>query len=188
MTCTLLPLLPPLLSNTLSLTTYNIKARHSSQAFVPATGNLQGLVVPTDRDDTLDEVAAENRQDIFNRIRAGRGLSQQEYIKTVISLADFLQKEDVASARFVVIDQTNPLPFVLGAPAPRGGDLWSGDIDWRPAEEALREADYVAIPHFPTDRATLLSGLKAYQEYLSTRFVPRYEMPYWTVLGRRNGQ
>jgi hypothetical protein len=193
MTCALLPLLPLLFSNSFTLIMYNIKARHTAHAFVITTTNLQGLAVPTDSDDILDEVAAAgDRQDYFSRIRASRSgveLSQHEYIKTILALADFLRDKGAASARIVVIDQTNPLPFVLGAPAPRGDNLWSGGgIAWRPPEKALQEAEYVAIPRFPTERATLIEGLKAYHEYLLTRFVRRWETPYWTVLERLNAQ
>jgi hypothetical protein len=186
--CALLPLLPPLFSYSLTLTAYNIKARGAS--YLVTTTNLQGIAVPADRDDVLDEVVtAGYREDSFSRIRAWNGtfeLSQQEYLTTILALADFLRGIGAASARVVVIDQVNPLPFVLGASAPRGGNLWSGDIDWQPPEEALRDVDYVAIPRFPTVRATLISGLKAYEEYFSAQFERRYETPYWTVLGRRN--
>ena len=191
MICTLLPLLTSWLSIALALVGYNIKATENSNMVVVTTKNLQGLAVPVDRDDVLDEVAAEpHDRDYFSRIRAWRvgfELSQQEYIKTILALADLLRDEEAALARVLVIDQVNPLPFVIGAPAPRGGNLWSGDIPWQPAEEALSDADYVAIPHFPTQRATLIGGLQVYKNYLSTHFVQQYETPYWTVLQRRNG-
>jgi hypothetical protein len=191
MTCALLPLLPPLWSNSVALLGYNIKARQISNAFVVTTTNLRGLAVRLDSNHVLDEVAAEPyARDYFSPIRAWRvdlELSEQEYIRTILALADLLQDEKAASARIVVIDQVNPLPFVLGALAPRGGNLWSGDVAWRPPEEALGDADYVAIPHFPTQRATLIGGLAAYKEYLSTYFARRYETPYWTVLERRSG-
>jgi hypothetical protein len=191
LTCALLPLLPALLSNSLTLVGYNMKARQTSNAFVIPTTNLRELSVPLDHDDVLGEITVESSlPDYFSRIRAwrpGLELSEQEYIKTILALADWLRDKGAASARVVVIDQVNPLPFVLGAPAPRGGNLWSGDIAWLPPEQALREADYVAIPRFPTQRSTLIGGLAAYKQYLSTRFARRYETPYWTVLERRNG-
>jgi len=175
----------------LTLVGYNMKARQTSNAFVIPTTNLRELSVPLDHDDVLGEITVESSlPDYFSRIRAwrpGLELSEQEYIKTILALADWLRDKGAASARVVVIDQVNPLPFVLGAPAPRGGNLWSGDIAWLPPEQALREADYVAIPRFPTQRSTLIGGLAAYKQYLSTRFARRYETPYWTVLERRNG-
>src|SRR5262249_10590194 len=158
MTCALLPLLLLLFVNSLTLVEYSIKARQRSRMFVVTTTNLQGLAVPVDDDDILDVVAAgQNERDFFSRIRASQNseLSQREYIKTILALADFLRDREAASARTVVIDQVNPLPFVLGTPAPRGGNLWSGDTAWRPPEEALHEVDYVAIPRFPTRRAAL---------------------------------
>ena len=184
MTCALLPLSPLLVSTSLTLIGYNIRARQSSSAFVVTTTNLKGLVVPANHGDMFDELAA--RQDVHGW-RKGFEPSESEYIKTILALADFLADEGAASARIIVIDQVNPLPFVLGASAPRGGNLWSGGgIAWQPPEQALGEADYVAIPRFPTQKDTLVEGLKTYQDYLSARFVQRYETPYWTVLQRRN--
>jgi hypothetical protein len=194
MTCVLLPLLPLLFANSITLIGYNIRARQIARSVVVTTSNLRGLAVPVDSDNILDEVAAgRDERGSFSRTRAlccnsGFELSQREYIKTILALADFLWNERAASAGIVVIDQVNPLPFVLGVPAPRGGNLWSGGgVDWQPPEEALREAHYVAIPRFPTEMGTVIEGLDAYREYLSTRFVQRYETPYWTVLERRKG-
>jgi hypothetical protein len=164
MACALSPLLQPLSSNFLGLLAYNIKANPGAGAFVVKDTNLQGLAVPADHDKILDE-----------------------YVKTILALADFLREEGATSARIVVIDQVNPLPFVLGAEAPRGGNLWSrGDIAWRPPEDVFREADYVAIPRFPTRSETLIEGLGVYHEYLSAHFVRRYQTPYWTLLERQN--
>jgi hypothetical protein len=191
MTCALLPLFLLLFSNSTTLIAYNIRSRQIARSVVITTNNLRGLAVPVDADNVLDEVATgRDERDSFSRIRAFHGgfeLSQSEYIKTILALADFLRDKGAGSARIFVIDQINPLPFVLGAPAPGGGNLWSGNADWQPPEEALREADYVAIPRFPTERGAVLDGLEVYREYLSTRFVRRYETPYWTVLERRTG-
>jgi hypothetical protein len=190
MTCVLLPLLPPLFSNGLTLALYNYKAKQSARAFVVTETNLQGLEVPADDDNVFDEVAADRyMRDSFSRIRALPRLfelTQQEYLKTILGLADWLRERDAASARVVIIDQVNPLPFVLGATAPRGGNLWAGDLAWQPPEQEFQDADYVAIPRFPTQRAFMVEGLKAYGAYLSTRFARRWETPYWTILERRN--
>jgi hypothetical protein len=193
MACVLLPLIPPLLSNSISLVLYNHRAKMSDQKFIVATSNLQGLAVPKDKDNIFDEVAA-NRytRDSFSRIRAWPRfleLTQEEYIKTVIDLTNFVRDKGIASGRITVIDQINPLPFVLGVTPPRGGNLWSGNgIPWQPPQEAFRDSDYVAIPRFPTDRATLIDALKVYGGYLSSRFVQRYETPYWTLLELRDGR
>jgi hypothetical protein len=190
MTCALLPLLPALSSNTLSLVEYNIKARKAAQTLELTTTNLQGLVVPPDGDEILDEVAAGwGGRDAFSRIRAsqrGFELSEREYIRTLLVLANYFLDRGATSARIVILDSVNPLPFILGSPAPRGGNLFSGaGFAWRPPEETLRDADFVAIPRFPIERSTLRGGLKAYEQYFAKWFVQRYEMPYWTVLERR---
>jgi hypothetical protein len=164
MSCALFPLLQPLSSNVLGLLAYNIKASPGPGAFVVKETNLQGLAVPADHDKITDG-----------------------YINTILSLADLLREKGAPAARIVVIDQVNPLPFVLGAEAPRGGNLWSrGDIAWRAPEDVFREADYVAIPRFPTVRETLIEELEIYRDYLSAHFVRRYETPYWTLLERQN--
>ena len=152
--------------------------------------SLRGLAVPTDGDNIIDDVAvSQDKRDSFSRTRfnmPGFQLTDHEYIKTIQALADFLRDQGAASARIFVIDEVNPLPFVLGAAAPRGGVLWPAERSfWQPPEQALREADYVAIPRFPLHRMTALLGLETYREYLSERFVRRYKTPYWDVLERR---
>jgi hypothetical protein len=190
MTCALLPLLPVLFSTGLTLATYNYRARQSAHTFIVAEPRLQGLAVPKDDGDVFEEVAADRyTRDSFSRIRSEgppvHELTQNEYVKTMLGLAELLQERGAATARIVVIDQVNPLPFILGTVPPRGGSLWLGDGAWQPPEQEFQEADYVAIPRFPTLRATLIEGLETYGGYLSTQFVQRYETPYWTVLERR---
>jgi hypothetical protein len=189
MTCTLLPLLPPLFSYSATLILYHRRAAEQlSRAIVVTETNLQGLAVPADDDSVFDEVATDRyTRDSFSRIRSVPSihqLYQNEYVKTILGLADFLRARGAASARVVVIDQVSPLSFVLGTVPPRGANLWFGDVDWQPPEQELQEADYVAIPRFPTWRATLTEGLEAYGRYLSTHFARSYETPYWTVLER----
>jgi hypothetical protein len=190
LTCTLFPVLQCQFVNILTMVAYNMKAGQISQAFVVERTNLQGLSVPEGSRDDLEEVGAEwFTRGSSGSIHSGTDrpeFSEREYVNSILNLVDLLKDKDAASARIVVIDQVNPLPFVLGATPPRGGNLWSGDLTWQRPEEAFREADYVAIPRFPTHRETLFSGLKAYGEYLLTRFVQRYETPYWTVLKRAN--
>ena len=190
MSCALLPLLPPLFSNTVTLLLYNHRATKSAGTFVVTETHLQGLAVPADKDDIFDEVAAGiYRRDSFSRIRAVpriHELSQNEYVKTILGLAHILRERGAASTRVVVIDQVNPLSFILAVAPPRGVDLWLGDTAWQSPGQELQDADYVAIPRFPTLRSTLIDGLAAYGGYLSTQFSRQYETPYWTVLARRS--
>lgn len=190
MTSALLPLLPPLFSNGLTLIGYYHRAKQSAHTFLVTETFLAGLAVPMDGDDIFEEVAADRyARDSFSRIRAVPRhfeLTQSEYIKTVLALAGLFREQGAALGRIVVIDQVNPLAFVLGTKPSHGGNLWSGDVAWQLPEEALRDANYVAIPRFPTSRAVVIDGLSAYRDYLSKQFVQRYETPYWTVLERRN--
>jgi hypothetical protein len=51
----------------------------------------------------------------------------------------------------VLLDQANPLPFMLGLEPPRGGNLWSGAAaPVQPAEQVFAGADCVLIPKFST--------------------------------------
>jgi hypothetical protein len=100
-----------------------------------------------------------------------------------------LRARGAAAAPVVVIDQVNPLPFVMGARPPRRSNLWSAEgIAWRPPDEAFGEAEYVAIPHFPTRSAVVDDALTQYQQYLDAEFAPWLESRYWTVLKRQDGQ
>ena len=40
--------------------------------------------------------------------------------------AALLEKDGLASGKIAVLDQVDPLPFMLGLEPPRGGNLWSG--------------------------------------------------------------
>ena len=124
------------------------------------------------------------------RRAAGVGLLQANRLDaSVLRLQSAAPHRGAASARVFVIDEMNPLPFVLGAPAPRGANLSAANgaaiMDWPSPEQALRDADYVAIPRFLILRGAVVLGLETYREYLSERFTPPHRTPYWDVLERR---
>jgi len=170
---------------------YHLKAQQTAEIFVVADTNLQGLAVPRDRDNVIDEFATGHYSPtLFGRLRTQRvryELSQYEYIQTVLELVEFLRTHGAAASSVVVIDQVNPLPFAMGARAPRRGNLWwAKEIAWRPPEEAFGDADYVAIPRFPTSNIVVEQALTHYQEYFATEFTPSFARRYWTVLKRRS--
>jgi hypothetical protein len=85
----------------------------------------------------------------------------------------------------VVLDQVNPLPFMLGWPPPRGGNLWSGPAaPLRPADEVFAEADHVLIPKFSTYGAWTEQARLEYSAYLSQNFPESEETQSWIVLSR----
>jgi len=170
---------------------YHLKAQQTAEIFVVEDTNLQGLAVPRDRDNVIDEFATDHYSPtLFGRLRTQRvryELSQYEYIQTVLELVEFLRTYGAAASSVVVIDQVNPLPFAMGARAPRRGNLWwAKEIAWRPPEEAFGDTDYVAIPRFPTSRIVVEQALTHYQEYFATEFTLAFARRYWTVLKRRS--
>jgi hypothetical protein len=155
--------------------------------------NRFGWSLPLDRDNVIDEFATGHYSPaLFGRLRTHpvrHELSQYEYIQTVLELAALLRTNGAAASSVLVIDQVNPLPFVMGARAPRWGNLWwAEEIGWRPPEEAFGETDYVAIPRFPSRNAVAEDALTHYRPYLAAEFAPSLESRYWTVLKRQSGR
>jgi hypothetical protein len=172
---------------------YHWKAQQTAGTFVVADTNLQGLAVPLDRNDVIADFATgRSSPALFGRLRSNHvryELSQYEYVQTILELVKLLRARGAAAAPVVVIDQVNPLPFVMGARPPRWSNLWWEEgIAWRPPDEAFGEAAYVAIPRFPTRSAVVEDALTQYQQYLDTEFAPWLESRYWTVLKRQDGQ
>jgi hypothetical protein len=172
---------------------YHMKARQAADTFVVPDTNLQGLAVPLDRDNVITDFATGRYSPaLFGRLRNHRvrhELSQYEYVQTILELAELLRARGAAASSVVVIDQVNPLPFAMGARAPRWGNLWwAEEIEWRPPEEAFGEAAYVAIPRFPSRSVVVRDALIHYRQYLATEFAPWLESRYWTVLKRQSGR
>jgi hypothetical protein len=77
----------------------------------------------------------------------------------------------------------------MGARPPRWSNLWwAEDIALRAPEQAFGDADYVAIPRFPTRSAVVDDALTRYRQYLDAKFVPWLKSRYWTVLKRQDSQ
>jgi hypothetical protein len=85
----------------------------------------------------------------------------------------------------VLLDQVNPLPFMLGWAPPRGGNLWSGSgAPVLPAETLFADADYVLIPRFSTYSAWTEQAELEYGPYLAQAFPVREETRSWVMFGR----
>jgi len=73
----------------------------------------------------------------------------------------------------VLLDQVNPLPFMLGLEPPRGGNLWSGaGAPVQPAEQVFAGADWFlprrhAQVAAPPDRIPLADPIPPIRAYSS---------------------
>jgi hypothetical protein len=151
--------------------------------------NLGGLTVPMEPEGLLADFAAgRDRDRLLGRSRAIRPryeLSPYEYVETLMQAAALLEENGLASGRIAVLDQVDPLPFMLGLEPPRGGNLWSGKGAPTPSpEDYLSDADRVLIPRFTTNFAWTETAKTVYGPYLAEHFRSRLEGPSWIVLSR----
>jgi hypothetical protein len=119
---------------------------------------LRGLAVPTEEPGLLEAISRGPLDPrLLSRARtvsAHLELSAFEYVETLLEAADLLSDKRYPPGVVVVLDQVNPLPFMLGTKPPRGDNLWSGlERPIRPAETLFADASYVLIPKFSTDTA-----------------------------------
>jgi hypothetical protein len=107
-------------------------------------------------------------------------------VQTLQEAATLLREQGRAHGQIAVLDQVNPLPFMLGLEPPRGGNLWSGAGAPTPtAEDYLGDADHVLIPKFTTNAAWTERAQALYAPYLERHFPHRVEGRSWFVLSRR---
>ncbi|HZP99801.1 MAG TPA: hypothetical protein VFB13_09705 [Reyranella sp.] len=170
-----------------SVVGHYFKAHDPSWTVVDRT-NLRGLEVPTEKPGLL---AAFAKGDIVPQLlswarvdRPRHELSSYEYIQTVLEAATILSK--YPRGRVVLLDEVNPIPFILGWPSPHGGNLWSGPHEpQQPAEQLLGDADYVLVPKFSTMGAwTQEAASKIYGSYLTSHFHELQDSQSWLLLGR----
>ena len=151
--------------------------------------NLRGLAVPMEPEGLLADVAAgRDRFVLFGRSRAIRPryeLSPYEYVETLMEAAALLEEHGLATGKVAVLDQVDPLPFMLGLEPPRGGNLWSGAGAPTPSpEDYLADADCVLVPKFTTNFAWTEQAKAAYGAYLAEHFPTRLDGHMWTVMSR----
>jgi hypothetical protein len=123
---------------------------------------------------------------LLNKSREARPhheLLPAEYVETLLEAVDFLS--GTTPGRIAVIDQVNPMPFILGLVPPRGGDLWTdGAASVLPPEAALAEADLVLVPKFPTWRQGTAQSLARYEPHLASDYRFVLESRSWLVFRR----
>jgi hypothetical protein len=175
-------------SSATSVFGYQARTRAGYMQVVDAT-NLRGLAVPMQPGDVIADFAG-NRPSyrLLNRARAVRPryeLSPLEYVQTLQEAAALLREQGRAYGHIALLDQVNPLPFMLGLEPPRGGNLWSGAGAPTPTAEAyLGDVDHVLIPKFTTNAAWTERAQTLYAPYLERHFPRRVEGRSWIVLSR----
>jgi hypothetical protein len=164
---------------------YHSKIVQSSEVFVVANTNLQGLAVPRDLPASRGIEADRSSPAVLSS--SSNGLTQYEYVQGILDLAAVLRSHELPVSSVVVLDQVNPLPFAMGAVAQHGSYLWWGNESggWLSPETLFGQCDYIAIPHFPTDGVLLGQALDRYQSYFAAEFTPWHESQRWTVIKRR---
>jgi hypothetical protein len=175
---------------TASLASYHRGAYRDAHLFVVDHTNLRGLAVPSQTEDLLNAFSSgQVDYTLLNRTRSlssGHQLSQFEYVQTLLEAAALFAEPEGRPGGIVLLDQVNPLPFMLGRPAPRGGSLWlDTDFPWQPAEAMFAEANYVLIPKFSTYDSVTTEATKRYSAYMTEHFPIRTETRSWILLGRR---
>jgi hypothetical protein len=163
---------------------YHRAATRHETLLAPDTLNLRGLAVPA-RNRAVPEALARSGYQLLSSTREPPlrdPLAQGEYVETLLEagaqLSDRPQKA-------LVLDQVNPMPFVLGYPPPRGSTLWLGpESPARDPQEIVSDVDVVLVPKYSTNAAATAFALGAYGEYLAQTFPRRSETPSWTFLRR----
>ncbi len=168
---------------------YHYKATQGSSLFVVDRTNLRGLAVPSEPDGILSAFSSgQIDYTMFNRSRSvgpRYEMSQYEYIQTLLEAAELFQSGRLRGGT-VLLDQVNPLPFMLGLPPLRGSNLWMDEeFPAQPAEILFAEADYVLVPKFATNSTVTGSAIGLYGNYIVRHFPHRMETRCWIVLGRR---
>jgi hypothetical protein len=176
-------------TSALSLAAYRINADSDKMVRVVDRTNLKGLAVPAEPDGVLAAFAAGNGgYALLNRSRAVSpqyGLSPFEYVQTILEAADLMAGKRYRRGGIAVLDQVNPMPFVLGLPPARGVNLWLADThDVPPVERFFADIDYVLIPKFSTHGPTKDVLTAAYTPFLKEHFRHSEESQSWFLLSR----
>ena len=146
--------------------------------------NLRGLSAPADNE-------AAHAPDITETLLSSTGdvpqhpwLGQAQYLRTLMEAASLFEN-DRHPTGILVLDQVNPLPFLLGYQPPRGGDLWTWwQVPHRPAADVFRDVEVVLIPKYSTDTRSTVYAWRAYREYMQQHFPSWEQTPSWFVMRR----
>jgi hypothetical protein len=180
------------LKQAVSLAGYAVEAARSTMLFTFEKGSgLEGLSVMRGSEVLMDAgLTRPSDYRLFSAIRAaGVGdeeVSQYEYAQSLMDAAALFDDPARREGAMVVLDQVNPVPFMLRRPPPRGSQLWLDlRFPWPPADKALGDAAYVMVPKFPTYREVTRVALERYGSYIVTHFPVRAENRSWLLYSRR---
>ncbi|MCC6717351.1 MAG: hypothetical protein IT555_05660 [Acetobacteraceae bacterium] len=148
--------------------------------------NLRGLAVPLAQDG-----AVANREKDYSWLRDLRWVggdvrvSQAEYVRTLLEAAALFEAPGRRAGGIMLLDQVNPMAFILGRPPPRGVTLWMDtEFPWQPARRCFAEVEHVLIPKLSTYAELTESALAHYGPYLAAHFPVRTETANWVLLSR----
>jgi len=176
----------------LSLAGYRFNAAQNEKIFVVDRTNLKGLAVPAEPAGLLSVFSERSAGPaMLNRARAvdpRYELTQYEYIETLLEAADFLSEPGRRRGGIVLLDQVNPLPFMLGVEPARDGNLWSGlGAPPQPADGLFDDAEHVLVPKFPTYSLWTNKAVALYRDYIAAHFAARQETRSWIIYSRAAG-
>jgi hypothetical protein len=170
---------------------YYRQASLGKELFVIERGPLHGLAVPAGRPGLLDAVSRRVvDHTLLNRIRevdtGDQEISQFEYAQTLLEAAAlFDSPERRLGGPIALLDQVNPMPFLLQREPPRGGSLWlAPHFPWLPPEQMLGDANYVLVPKFSTAIAVTRTAMERYGAYLKEHFEQRVDSRSWFLYVR----
>jgi hypothetical protein len=166
---------------------YRAATRHHL-LMMPDGLNLRGLAVPARNREVSDALARSGYQ-LLSPTREpplGDPLGQAEYVETLAeAAAELTDRPQIV----LVLDQVNPMPFVLGYPPPRGSTLWqSPRAPAREPHEIFHDVDVVLVPKYSTYAPCTAFLLGSYGGYLAQTFPLRSETASWTFLRRQSRQ
>jgi len=174
-----------------TLTGYHLVAKRDRTVFMVEGTNLHSLAVPADVD-IVKATFATNEEvpyQIRSRVRdgqPGQDASQSEYVQGLVEAAALFSGGGRGPSKVLMLDQVNALPFMLGFPPPRGGNLWIWPgAPMRSAENVFDDVDIVLVPKAPSFAAATTKALAQYERYLAENFFQQAETPRWIVLMRR---
>jgi hypothetical protein len=149
--------------------------------------NLRGLAVPMDDEELAQALMRTGHQLLsVTQTPPREPVTPARYVQTLLEAASLFAGDQRGRPRILILDQVNPLPFALGYPPPRGGNLWiAPQAPARTGEEVFDDVDVVMVPKYSTDAPSTVGALTSYGEYLARRFPLREQTPSWTILTRR---
>lgn len=153
-----------------SVVAYRLAAADRDELLVVDRTGLRGLAVP---------------EGDFP-IPPGEEIDQDDYVDTVLEAADLLRRTRNGGQGVVLLDQVNPMAFVLGQPPRKGARLWLDvDFPWPRPEVMFAGARHVLVPRQPTYAAVTDKALRLYGPFMLMNFPLRTESRSWILLSRR---